>query len=66
MNRKDFDIIARIIRGLEPRKAELIDFTPAMREILAMRVAEDLAKAVACFDREKFLARCGFPVKGGK
>ena len=66
MNRKDFDIIARIIRGLEPGKADLIDFTPAMRETLVWRIANDLAKVVGCFDREKFLARCGFPVKGGK
>ena len=53
MNRKDFELVAKVVRA----------FPLIGKERLARSFADVLEKADGCsgFDRAKFLARCGMP-----
>lgn len=56
MNRKDFEIITKVVKA----------FPLIGKERLAVSFADALEKADGCsgFDRYKFLQRCGVAVQG--
>ncbi len=51
MNRKDFDILVRVVKRTPAGKE---------RELLACQIADGImAEGIAGFDKLRFLARCG-------
>lgn len=61
MNRKDFDLLAGVVKTLYPNARNAT--ANEVRGYVAMRLANAIERADQCagFDREKFLERCGVP-----
>lgn len=64
MTRKDYELIAAAIKEAKPLLPPVADYAETTRQLgwqtTAHAVAEALARDNPRFDRERFLAACGF------